>query len=136
MRSFKKVYVGNLNPDTDEIRLKDFFEDIGDIEHVSLVRDKSTGDSRGFAFITFMDPEDAEYTLSMNGHVLDGSTISINEAFERKQRNQHQQGPPSRGDYNQRSYEEDALEKALFEAQKALDKAFSLYRDRKSKAFR
>lgn len=131
MRNFKKIYVGNLNPETDENGLRNAFHDFGDIEHVSLVLDKSTGRSRGFAFITFEHPDDALDALEeMNGVEIDGHSISVNEAFERKQRNNHQ------AKVERTAYEEDALEKALFEAQKALDKAFSLYRDRKSKAFR
>ena len=134
MRDFKKIYVGNLNLGTDEKKLGEVFSEFGELEHISLVLDKETGESRGFAFITFEHSEDATYALEeMDGVDLDGSNISVNEAFERKQRNENGMRHNHKPD---RAYEEDALEKALFEAQKAIDKAFSLYKDRKSKIFR
>ena len=135
MRDFKKIYVGNLNLETNEDRLREVFSEFGNIEYLSLVVDKETGSSRGFAFITFDRSEDAVYALEeMDGTTLDGYVISVNEAFERKKRNGHNEAKQASA--NREVYREDALEKALFEAQKALDKAFSLYKDRKSKLFR
>lgn len=126
MRKFNKVYVGNLNLDTDEDGLYAKFSKYGHLEHISLVRDKNTGRSRGFAFITFENSEDAIFALEeMDGFSLEGSLITVNEAFERER-------PRTKSTQRIRfEHLEDPLEKSLFEAQKALDKAYSLYRDRK-----
>lgn len=132
MRNFKKVYVGNLNLKTEEPALEKAFGEFGNLEQVSLVRDKETGDSRGFAFITFQHSEDAIWALDeLNGSSLEGSFITVNEAFE-KSRSSRKSMSNSRG--HEKFFDrhnEDPLEKALYEAQTALDKAYSLYRDRK-----
>ena len=126
MRNFNKIYVGNLNLSTDESALEKKFSQYGSLEHVSLVRDKETGKSRGFAFITFEDSEDALYALEeMDGASLEGSSLTVNEAYERERPRK------TSPNYGNRFNQEDPLEKALFEAQKALDKAYSLYQDRK-----
>lgn len=127
MRNFHKIYVGNLNLSTDEALLEKTFGEYGPVEHVSLVKDKETGKSRGFAFITFEESEDAIYALEeMDGSDLEGSTITVNEAFERERPKRF--APSPRGRFNQ---VEDPLDRALFEAQKALEKAYTLYQDRK-----
>ena len=61
----------------------------------------------------------------MDGASLEGSSLTVNEAYERERPRKF---APNHGN---RFNQEDPLEKALFEAQKALDKAYSLYQDRR-----
>ena len=108
-----KVYVGNLTADTTDSDLKHAFIEYG-VADVSLVIDKETGVSKGFAFVTLED-EDAAYDAieEMDGVQIKGSPIKVNEArerrrFQNRQYNSHQNN--------------DELRQAIYEAQGALQR--------------
>ncbi|XP_064145271.1 RNA-binding motif protein, X-linked-like-2 [Loxodonta africana] len=89
-----KLFIGGLNPETDEKALEAAFGKYGSIVEVLLVKDRETTKSRGFAFITFESPADAKAAArDMNGKSLDGKTIKVAQAtksaFESGRR-----GPP------------------------------------------
>ena len=76
-----KVYVGNLSFNTTEDVLKDLFSQAGTIESVSIVMDRFSGRSKGFAFVEFSSEEEAKKAIEMfNGKELDGRNIVVNEA--------------------------------------------------------
>jgi RNA recognition motif-containing protein len=82
-----RLYVGNLsfNATTDSVRAA--FQELGEVTDVHLVMDRETGRSRGFAFVTMADDTQASSAISsMNGALLDGRPLRVNEAEAREQR--------------------------------------------------
>jgi RNA recognition motif-containing protein len=77
----KNLYVGNLPHSTTEPELRGLFEAHGAVEKVSLVTDRETGRSRGFAFVEMTDAGEAEKAIAaLNGTELQGRALKINEA--------------------------------------------------------
>src|SRR5450631_81001 len=77
----KNLYVGNLPHSTTEPELRGLFEAHGAVEKVSLVTDRETGRSRGFAFVEMTDAGEAEKAIAaLNGTELGGRALKINEA--------------------------------------------------------
>jgi cold-inducible RNA-binding protein len=77
----KNLYVGNLPHSTSETELRNLFATHGQVERVSLVTDRETGRSRGFAFVEMADSGEAEKAIAaLNGTDLGGRTLTINEA--------------------------------------------------------
>jgi cold-inducible RNA-binding protein len=82
-----KLYVGNLSFETTENDLQDLFEQHGTVNEVHLMMDRLTGKSRGFAFVTMNDDEQAKVAMSAtNRHELNGRALSVNEARPREDR--------------------------------------------------
>jgi RNA recognition motif-containing protein len=81
-----RIFVGNLSYQTTEDQLSDLFSEVGPVESATIVTDRDTGRSRGFAFIE-MDPEAAAKAIErFNGAELNGRTINVNEARPRPER--------------------------------------------------
>ena len=77
----KNLYVGNLPHSTTEAELRQVFEAHGAVEKVSLVTDRETGRSRGFAFVEMTDASEADKAIAaLNGTQLGGRALTINEA--------------------------------------------------------
>jgi RNA recognition motif-containing protein len=77
----KKLFVGNLPHSTTEAELRTLFEPHGKVDQVSLVTDRDTGRSRGFAFVEMSDAAEAEKAIAaLNGKDLGGRALNINEA--------------------------------------------------------
>ncbi|MGD9200887.1 MAG: RNA-binding protein, partial [Chitinispirillia bacterium] len=81
-----KLYVGNLSYSVDESQIKELFEAYGPIDRVTLIKDRNTGKSKGFAFVTFETEEDAEKALEQNGQEFTGRSLRVNVAKERSDR--------------------------------------------------
>lgn len=82
-----RLYVGNLsfNSNTDSLRAA--FAPFGEITDVHVVTDRETGQSRGFGFVTLGTAEAAQKAIKeMNGAVVDGRPLKVNEAEERQPR--------------------------------------------------
>ncbi|UCE88035.1 MAG: RNA-binding protein [Deltaproteobacteria bacterium] len=80
----KKLYVGNLPWSTTEAELKDLFEQHGTVTSVSVITDRETGRSRGFAFVE-MDAADADTAMqALDGREIGGRSLRVNEAHERR----------------------------------------------------
>jgi RNA recognition motif-containing protein len=81
-----KLFVGGLSWDTDDRSLMDAFTPFGPISEAKVIADRDTGRSRGFGFVTFDAPADAEKAIAeLDGAELDGRTLRVNHA-EDKQR--------------------------------------------------
>ena len=80
-----KLYVGNLSYDAKEGDLYTFFEKHGEVRSVSLITDKYSGQSKGFAFVEMASAADAEKALAENGVEFMGRTITVSEARPPKQ---------------------------------------------------
>ena len=74
------VYVGNVSYATTEDDLRALFFQFGNVERVTIVTDRETGQPRGFAFVEMMSVEDAQNAISLlNGTRLHGRTLTVNE---------------------------------------------------------
>src|SRR5688572_28156321 len=83
----RKLYVGNLPYTTTEQSLREAFAASGTVDTVSLVTDRDTGQSKGFAFVEMSSDSEAQAaTQAMNGKMLDGRQIKVNEAKPRENR--------------------------------------------------
>ena len=77
----KNLYVGNLPHSTTEADLRSVFAAHGAVEKVSVVMDRDTGRSRGFAFVEMTDASEADKAIAaLNGTELGGRALTINEA--------------------------------------------------------
>jgi RNA recognition motif-containing protein len=77
----KNLYVGNLPHSTTEAELRQVFEAHGAVEKVTLVTDRDTGRSRGFAFVEMTDATEADKAIAtLNGTDLGGRPLTVNEA--------------------------------------------------------
>ena|SRR5438093_13070868 len=82
-----KLYVGNLPFSTTENELQEMFSQAGAVQEVTLMQDRFTGKSRGFAFVTMGSDEDAQNAISkLNGQSIEGRPLTVNEARPREQR--------------------------------------------------
>jgi len=82
-----KLYVGNLAFETTENDLQDLFEQHGAVSEVHLMMDRMTGKSRGFAFVTMNNDEQAKAAMgATNGTELNGRSLNVNEARPREER--------------------------------------------------
>jgi RNA recognition motif-containing protein len=102
----KKIYVGNLSYQTTEHDLTTLFEQVGQVDSVSLIVDRDTGRSKGFAFVE-MSNEDADKVIAQfNGTEVNGRTLTVNEARPREERSGGRGGyggnRGSRGGYGSR----------------------------------
>ncbi len=79
-----RLYVGNLSFDTNAESVRTAFAELGQVDDVYLVTDRATGRSRGFAFVTMSTPEEAQRAIQeMDGRVLDGRPLRVNEAEQK-----------------------------------------------------
>ena len=83
----KKIFVGNLDFGATEESIRSLFEPYGAIERVSLVTDRDTGRSRGFAFVEMTDSGEADRAIAgLNGTNLGGRALNVNEARAKEDR--------------------------------------------------
>ena len=83
----KKIYVGNLNFSATEAALRSLFEAYGSVESVKLVTDRDSGQPRGFGFVEMTnDAEAAKAINGLNGKVLEGRMLNVNEARPKLER--------------------------------------------------
>ena len=82
-----RLYVGNLSFHSDTEAVRAAFTQYGEVTDVHIVTDRATGQSRGFAFVTMGSDEQAQRAIEgVNGQMIDGRPLRVNEAEERPQR--------------------------------------------------
>jgi RNA recognition motif-containing protein len=82
----KNLYVGNLSFKVTDEDLKASFAQAGEVVSAAVIRDKFTGQSRGFGFVEMETEEGAQAAIQkFNGGTLDGKTITVNEARPKKE---------------------------------------------------
>ena len=80
----KKLYVGNLSFEVTEGDLKELFSEAGTVESVSMITDRHSGRSKGFAFVEMSsDAEAKEATSKFNGYSFKERELVVNEARPR-----------------------------------------------------
>ena len=83
----KNIFVGNLEFGATEDEIRALFENYGTVDRVSILTDRETGRSRGFAFVEMGNADEAERAISaLNGYALGGRALNVNEARPREQR--------------------------------------------------
>ena len=82
-----KLYVGNLSFRTTAEELRDAFASVGSVESASVIEDRDTGRSRGFAFVEMATAEEAAAAIEQfNGKDFGGRNLTVNEAKPREDR--------------------------------------------------
>jgi len=90
------IYVGNLSGDVTEDDLRQAFESFGEVSSVNIIKDRFTGESRGFGFVEMPAKAKAEAAITgMNGQDLKGRAVNVNEARPRTEG----RGGGGRGDF-------------------------------------
>ena len=83
----KNIYVGNLDFSATEEQVRSAFEQHGAVDKVTLVRDRATGQSRGFAFVEMSNDAEGEKAIAaLNGSSLGGRNLNVNEARPKAER--------------------------------------------------
>lgn len=80
-----RIYVGNFAFEMTDQELRDEFEAFGQVEEVTIIRDRDTGRSRGFAFVEMGSNDEAQAAIgALNGKEISGRTLAVNEARPRR----------------------------------------------------
>lgn len=75
------IFVGNLDSNATEEQLRGLFAAYGAVETITIVKDRDTGEPRGFAFVEMTQAAEAQAAIaSLNGTVLNGRAMTVNEA--------------------------------------------------------
>jgi RNA recognition motif-containing protein len=99
-----KIYVGNLSFTTTEDKLKELFSQAGTVASVTLIKDRDTGQSKGFAFVEMSNQAESEKAIQMfNGKSFESRELKVNLARPREERSfgRYNQGGPG-GNRNRR----------------------------------
>ena len=97
-----RLFVGNLSYETMENDLQDYFSQAGVVTSVNLMMDKMTGKSRGFAFIEFANPDEANKAIEQfHNQEFQGRALTVNIARPREERPPQRWGG-ERSDYGRR----------------------------------
>ena len=79
------IYVGNLSPTVTDETIREAFESFGQVTSAKVIKDKYTGQSRGFGFVEMVEQIQAQTAIkSLNGKELLGTEISVSEARPRR----------------------------------------------------
>jgi RNA recognition motif-containing protein len=80
----KKIFVGGLPYSTEENQLRELFAAHGGVDSVQIITDRMTGRSKGFGFVEMSDDDEAAKAIeALNGHELEGRSLTVNEARPR-----------------------------------------------------
>jgi len=94
------IYVGNLSRDVTEDDLRQAFESFGEVNSINIIKDKFSGESRGFGFVEMPTKTEAEAAITgMNGQDLKGRALNVNEARPRAQGRRPGGGGGGRGGF-------------------------------------
>lgn len=82
-----RIYVGGISYATNNDGLRRLFETVGNVADVNIVEDRFSGQSKGFGFVDMPDDAQARTAITQfNGRVVDGRTLTVNEAKPREDR--------------------------------------------------
>lgn len=95
----KKMYVGNISYSTTEEKIHEIFSEYGEVTSATVIIDKLSGRSRGFAFVEMTNDSEADAAIAaLDGAELEGRKLKVNEARSREERGSQD---------NRRSYREE-----------------------------
>jgi RNA recognition motif-containing protein len=88
------IYVGNVSRLATEETLRSLFSQFGDVSSVKLIKDKFTGELKGFGFVEMNDAQEAQGAIAqLNGQELEGQRLRVNEARPREEGKFSPRGP-------------------------------------------
>ena len=94
------IYVGNLSYEVTDMTIREAFESFGEVTSARVIKDKFSGQSRGFGFVEMPGQSQAQTAIkSLNGKELLGKSISVNEARPRSDQGRTG-GGQRQGDHN------------------------------------
>ena len=83
----KKLYVGNLTYEMTDGDLQNLFSPHGAVQSAQVIMDRDTGRSKGFGFVEMDNNDQAQAAITaLNGHEVNGRTLTVNEARPRQER--------------------------------------------------
>jgi len=83
----KKLYVGNLSYEVTDSDLQNLFVPHGAVQSAQVIMDRDTGRSKGFGFVEMDNGDQAQAAITaLNGHEVNGRTLTVNEARPRQER--------------------------------------------------
>ncbi|XP_073282656.1 heterogeneous nuclear ribonucleoprotein 1-like [Primulina huaijiensis] len=88
-----KLFIGGISWETDEEKLKEYFQGYGEVLQTAVMRDKISGKPRGFGFVVFSDPNILDGVLQ-DRHVIDGRTVEAKRALSREEQQVSKVGNP------------------------------------------
>ncbi len=81
------IYVGNIPRNSEEQPIRELFEEYGNVSEVKLLRDRYTGELRGFGFVTMENDDEAQNAIdNINNTELGGRNLVVNKARPRTER--------------------------------------------------
>jgi RNA recognition motif-containing protein len=81
----KKLFVGNIEWGATENDLMELFGQYGEVQEAIIIKDRMSGRSKGFGFVTFAEDADADKAIeALNGHDLNGRELVVNEARKKE----------------------------------------------------
>ena len=87
------IYVANLSNEISEDDLREAFKPFGQVDSASIIKDKYTGNTKGFAFVEMSSKEEGQAAIdALNGKELKGKTLTVNEARPRENRSSRRGG--------------------------------------------
>src|SRR6185437_4302411 len=82
-----KLYVGSLAYSVTDDKLKEFFESQGKVLSATVIKDRDSGQSKGFGFVEMDDVKEGQAAIAaLNGKEIDGRTIMVNQARPQEKR--------------------------------------------------
>ncbi len=83
----KRIYIGNLNFKTSEENLVEKFSQFGEVTSATIIKDKTSGLSKGFGFVEMPNDDDAEKAISgLKGKDIDGRKVRVSVAEDKPKR--------------------------------------------------
>jgi len=80
-----RIYVGNISYNSSEETIREKFAEFGVVDEVYIAKDRETGRSRGFAFVTMTNPDEGQQAIqALNNQQFDGRPLVVNEARPRE----------------------------------------------------
>ena len=91
------IYVGNLAYSATEDTVRSLFEEFGQVLSVKLIKDKFTGNPKGFAFVEMGSEDEASAAIdALNGKDFEGRKLKVNKALPRENRDNNRESRPQR----------------------------------------
>ncbi len=102
----KKIFVGNFSFNTTDAELRSLFEPHGTVDSATIVTDRDTGRSRGFAFVEMANNSEADAAiLALNGSDFGGRPLTVNEARPKADRGGSRGGQNNRREHSRQRRE-------------------------------
>ncbi len=95
-----KIFIGNLSRNVSQDTLRQLFETFGQVTGAEVIKDKFSGESKGFGFVEMPSKSEAQAAMSgLNGREVDGKALTVNEA---RPRNKDDRRGSGGGGFNRR----------------------------------